>query len=115
MTTQKKPIGKKRAAQNSGSDRPIMALIDLLGRRWTLRIIWELRDGEMSSRTLRAACDNASPTVLHARLSELRDAGLVELIPTSGYSLTSHGRELFNSFMPLAKFARHWGKSVAQA
>ena len=36
---------KKTAVRGSRTGRPIMALLDLLGRRWTLRIIWELRDG----------------------------------------------------------------------
>ena len=69
-----------------------MALLDLLGRRWTLRIIWELRDGPLTSRALRTACDEASPTVLQARLSELREAGLVELVAGDGYRLTRAGQ-----------------------
>ena len=52
-----------------------MVLLDLLGRRWTLRILWELRHGALTSRALRTACDEASPTVLQARLSELRCSG----------------------------------------
>ena len=36
---------QKIAVRGSRTGRPIMALLDLLGRRWTLRIIWELRDG----------------------------------------------------------------------
>src|SRR5882724_5859224 len=82
---------KKRAVRGSRSGRPIMALLDLLGRRWSLRIIWELREQPLTSRALRAACDAASPTVLQARLSDLRQAGLVELIPASGYRLTPMG------------------------
>ncbi len=66
---------KKRAVRGSRSGRPIMALLDLLGRRWTLRIVWELRDDRsLTSRALRTACDDASPTVLQTRLSELREA-----------------------------------------
>ena len=47
----------------------MLALLDLLGRRWTLRILWELREQPLTSRALRAACDEASPTVLQARLT----------------------------------------------
>ena len=36
---------QKQRVRGSQSGRPIMALLDLLGRRWSLRIIWELRDG----------------------------------------------------------------------
>jgi DNA-binding HxlR family transcriptional regulator len=101
---------KKRAVRGSRSGRPIMALLDLLGRRWSLRILWELREQPLTSRALRATCDQASPTVLQTRLSELRKAGLVELEPASGYSLTPVGRELHETFLPLHRFAERWSK-----
>ncbi len=85
-----------------------MALLDLLGRRWTLRILWELRDGPLTSRALRAACDEASPTVLNQRLKELREAGLAELGEAGGYALTPLGRELKETFLPLHRFAERW-------
>src|ERR1700744_6425567 len=104
-----KPIPKTtRRVRGSTSGRPIMAPLDLLGRRWSLRIIWELRDKPLTSRALRAACDDASPTVLQARLTDLRAADLVELVPESGYRLTALGRELFERFMPLNRFAERW-------
>ena len=50
------PAMKKTAVRGSRTGRPIMALLDLLGRRWTLRIIWELReDRALTSRALRTA------------------------------------------------------------
>jgi DNA-binding HxlR family transcriptional regulator len=106
-------IMKKRAVRGSRTGRPIMALLDLLGRRWTLRIIWELRDDRsLTSRALRAACDEASPTVLQTRLSELREAGLVELMPGDGYRLTGTGKELFDCFLPLQRFAERWSRAA---
>lgn len=104
---------RSRAVRGSRTGRPIMALLDLLGRRWTLRIAWELRDGPLTSRALRAACDDASPTVMQARLSELREAGLVELLSGDGYRLTPLGRELMESFLPLHHFAERWSKRAA--
>ncbi len=104
------PIIKKRAVRGSRSGRPVMALLDLLGRRWTLRILWELREQVLTSRSLREACDEASPTVLQARLSELREAGLVELGGQGGYSLTPLGRELNETFLPLHRFAERWSR-----
>ena len=103
----------KRAVRGSRSGRPIMALLDLLGRRWSLRIIWELREAPLTSRALRAACDEASPTVVQARLTELREAGLVELMPGDGYRLTDWGRELLESLLPLHRFAERWRKQTA--
>jgi DNA-binding HxlR family transcriptional regulator len=107
------PTPKKRAVRGSRSGRPIMALLDLLGRRWSLRILWELREQVMTSRSLREACDEASPTVLQARLSELREAGLVELGGQGGYSLTPLGRELNETFLPLHRFAERWSRRQA--
>ena len=102
---------KKRGVRGSRTGRPVMALLDLLGRRWSLRIIWELReDRSLTSRALRTACDEASPTILQTRLSELREASLVELMPTSGYRLTEMGKELQENFLPLHRFAERWSK-----
>jgi len=106
-------VTKKTAVRGSRTGRPVMALLDLLGRRWTLRIVWELRDGPLTSRALRTACDDASPTVVQARLSELREAGLVELLAGDGYRLTPLGSELMESFLPLHHFAERWSKRVA--
>jgi DNA-binding HxlR family transcriptional regulator len=100
----------KRCVRGSRTGRPIMVLLDLFGRRWSLRILWELRERSMTSRGLRAACDEASPTVLHARLSVLRDAGFIELVPASGYGLTKSGRELLETLLPMQRFAERWGK-----
>ena len=107
-----KPIAavKKRRVRGSTSGRPIMVLLDLFGRRWSLRIVWELRDQPLTSRALRTACDQASPTVLQARLSELRQAGFVELVPGDGYRLTALGRDLLENFLPLHRFAERWSK-----
>jgi DNA-binding HxlR family transcriptional regulator len=104
------PVIKKTAVRGSKTGRPVMALLDLLGRRWTLRIVWELRDGPLTSRALRTACDDASPTVMQARLSELREAGLVELVQGDGYRLTALGQELNETFLPLYRFAERWSK-----
>lgn len=96
------------SVENARAQRPIMALLDLLSRRWTLRILWELRGAALTSRALRAACDEASPSVLQARLSELRKGGLVDLQPRGGYALTPLGREFLMAFMPLYGFAERW-------
>jgi DNA-binding HxlR family transcriptional regulator len=109
--TKKAAAKTTRAVRGSRSGRPIMVLLDLLGRRWTLRILWELRDQALTSRALREACDDASPTVLQARLVELRQAGFVELHPMSGYRLTETGRELHATFLPLHRFAERWNKA----
>jgi DNA-binding HxlR family transcriptional regulator len=95
-----------------GDRRAIMALLELLGGRWTLRILWELRNGALSSRALRAASGDLSPTVLQARINALRDGKIVELT-SDGYALTPLGIELLTAFRPLYSFADRWARAVA--
>jgi DNA-binding HxlR family transcriptional regulator len=85
-----------------------MAALDLLGRRWALRVLWELRDGgAVSFRDLRERCDSMSTSVLNQRLHELRDAGLVEA-GEGGYRLTRRGRQLHDALKPLDGWAKRW-------
>jgi len=87
-----------------------MVLLDLLGQRWTLRIIWELRSERLSFRPLRAQCDDVSPTVLNTRLKALREFGIVDL-DEDGYGLTRAGRELGVQLAALDGWARRWIKA----
>jgi len=87
-----------------------MALLDLLGRRWTMRVLWELRSGRQTFRALQEACDGISPAVLNQRLRELRDARLVDLADGAGYGLTSLGTELLEKFSPIVGWAEKWAK-----
>jgi DNA-binding HxlR family transcriptional regulator len=86
-----------------------MAALDLLGRRWALRILWELRHGAVGARALRGRCDDMSPSVLYSRLAELSDAGLITRDASSGaYALTEHGRSLERALRPLDAWSRTW-------
>ena len=101
-----------KRVRGSRTGRPIMVLLDLLGRRWTLRIVWELREEARRFRDLQDSI-GASPTIINTRLAELRDARLVELDPDSGYRLTALGHELLKLFHPLHVWSEKWAKSLA--
>jgi DNA-binding HxlR family transcriptional regulator len=104
-----------RPVRGSSSGRPEMALLDLLGRRGQLRLLWELRDGKPQSfRQLQASADGMSPSVLNDRLKELREARLVEL-QEAGYALTAAGRELVRHLKPLSRWAQAWGGAADAA
>jgi DNA-binding HxlR family transcriptional regulator len=90
-----------------------MALLDLLGRRWILRILWELRDARLSFRELQERCDAMSPTVLNQRLRDLRDSGIVELAEEGGYALTAAGTDLLHALLPLQRWAEQWQKKMS--
>ena len=91
----------------TASTRPIMALLDLLGRRWALRVIWELREEPLLFRELQKRCGGMSSSVLNQRLRELRDAGIVAL-GDGGYRLTPDGRRLLDAYRPLNEWAERW-------
>jgi DNA-binding HxlR family transcriptional regulator len=95
--------------RGSATGRPIMALLDLLGRRWTLRVIWELRERNLTFRDLQAACGEISPTILNTRLAELRDAGIVAL-NADGYALTAEGKRLLKELLGLNDWAERWAR-----
>ena len=83
-----------------------MQVLEWLGHRWTLRVLWELRDGEPATfRALQERCGGLSSSVLSTRLSELREAGIVELREPAGYALTARGRELLVLLGPLDDWA----------
>lgn len=101
--------------RNSRSGQPIMVVLDLLGRRWALRILWELRDGERQSfRSLQERCEISSPNVLTARLKELRHARVIELEEGAGYGLTESGRNLLRAMHPLSLWSEEWAISVGR-
>ncbi len=90
------------------SRRPIMRLLEQLGRKGTLRILWELRDGlPQSFRALRVSTDDMSPSVLNDRLKELRATGVV-VLADAGYQLTESGAELVKRLTPLNQWAKRW-------
>lgn len=94
--------------RGSTTGRPIMAALDLLGRRWALRVLWELRDGPVGFRALQHRCDGISPTVLSTRLAELREAGIVEQDQTRAHQLTALGADLLEALAPLQTWSTRW-------
>lgn len=97
--------------RGSTSGRPIMALLDLLGRRWSLRVLWELHQAPASFRELQARCEGVSPSVLNTRLGDLREAQLLEN-GERGYQLSTLGVELVARCLPLAVWAEEWAEQL---
>jgi DNA-binding HxlR family transcriptional regulator len=108
MTPPRKAPRPGAAVRGSRTGRPVMAALDLLGRRWSLRILWELRDGALGARALQDRCDTMSSSVLYERLGELTAAGLVDRSDDGGYRLTDLGDSLGDALGPLDAWARTW-------
>jgi len=90
-----------------------MAALDLFGRRWTLRIVWELRHGALGFRALQQRCDGMSSSVLRQRLTELLDARIVEQRPDATYFLTELGHGACRALRPLAGWSDEWASTLA--
>ncbi|MEE8164586.1 MAG: helix-turn-helix domain-containing protein [Myxococcota bacterium] len=102
---------KTGPVRGSKTGRPIMVALDLLGKRWSLRVLWELRAGPHTFRSLQTACEDVSPGVLNTRLKELREAGLIDR-SEAGYVLTPIGAQLGEAIGPLDTWSQKWIKQL---
>lgn len=103
---------RTKPAENNAARWQMDRLLEILGRRWAMRILWELREAPLSSRVLAARCGGVSPTVLHKRLRELRDADIVDLLDPTGYELSARGAALVEVLRLLEPWARRWVNAV---
>jgi DNA-binding HxlR family transcriptional regulator len=93
--------------RGSATGKPIMALLDLLGRTWSLAVIWQLNQGPATFRELQKRCEKISPSLLNKRLKELKSLQLID-IHEQGYGLTQQGQSLFKIIAPLGLWSDQW-------
>ena len=86
-------------------------LIDLLGRRWTLRVLWDLRNGPLRFGELQA--EEISTSVLTQRLRELTEARIVEQRPDTAYALSPLGHDAYRALRPLVRWSDDWAAALA--
>lgn len=98
--------------RGSATGRPLMAALDLFGRRWSLRVVWELREGALGFRALQQHCENMSSSVLRQRLSELTEARVIEQRPDASYTLTPLGRDAYQALRPLVRWSARWADEL---
>ena len=82
-----------------------MVVLDVLGRRGALRVLWELRGDPLTFRALQEACDS-NPGSLNSRLKELRELGVIDHV--GGYRLTESGRSLLAILNRLQDWSNQW-------
>lgn len=93
-------------------DCGVLKIIDVLGGKWTMAVIWELCTEPKGFNELQRQIDGVSPRVLSARLKELVAHGIVDkkVFPTNPpqvqYSLTEKGRTL----KPIIGQLEEWGR-----
>ncbi len=84
---------------------PELLLFDALGRRWALRILWELRGGALAFNEIRRRCGLMSTSVLSRRLGELHDLGLAAHDDFGSWELSATGRSVVDALAALAAVA----------
>ncbi|NMD54984.1 helix-turn-helix transcriptional regulator [Tsukamurella conjunctivitidis] len=92
----------------------MMAALDLFGRRYAVRIVWELRFGRSRFSDLRNDIQGISSSTLSQRLSELLAAKIVAQASDGAYRLTNQGRALLLALGPLELWAQTWARSVGE-
>lgn len=90
-----------------------MVALDLLGRRTALRVLWELRGDPLTFRALQDACET-NTRLLNTRLTELREAGLVEHAE-GGLSADGRGETAFEGFEAAGGLGREVGRWKAMS
>ena len=101
-----------RAVRGSETGAPVMALFDLMGRRWAMGVLWQLCEGGPATfRELQARCGGVSPSVLNTRLKDLRVGGFITHGDT-GYMATAMGMRLFGMLKPLGEWAHEWAREA---
>lgn len=98
--------------RGSISGRPIMVVLDVLGRRGALRVLWELRGDPLTFRALQQACET-NPGSLNSRLKELRELGIID--HGGGYQLTESGRGLLAILNSLQDWSDRWAANIGSA
>ncbi|HPA10592.1 MAG TPA: helix-turn-helix domain-containing protein [Treponemataceae bacterium] len=105
-----------KPVRGSTTGAPLMALFDLLGRRWAMGVLWNLAPrGPSTFRGLQEACvsksGTISPSILNTRIKELEEAKLL-VRGLQGYELTPLGHELFDLLEPFKDWAHRWSREL---
>jgi len=99
---------------NSGTsgDCPLADLIDMIGGRWKVLALWQLRAGRKRFTELRRLMPGVTQKMLTQQLRQLEADGLVwrevfpQVPPKVEYGLTATGEELSDLLSTLSKWAR---------
>lgn len=95
------------------TDCPIASALKVIGGRWKLMILWNLRDGARRYKELQRAIPGITEKMLSQQLTTLVEDGWIvrkdygEIPPRTDYGLT----ELGHSFTPVLQHIYDWGLS----
>ena len=103
---------------NPDDNCPVKALMDILSRKWNLRVIFELTKADsIRFGELKASIGTITNTSLSSTLKELEDYGFLtrkqfnEIPPHVEYSLTEKGMMLYPIFAAMGQWIQKYGNS----
>lgn len=109
-------------ASNARHNCPVDAMLDVIGGKWKMPILWTLSQKTHRVGELRRAIPDITEKVLAQQLRQLEADGLVwreefpEVPPRMEYSLTERGRTLIPVLNRVADWgAQHLSDRVADA
>ena len=88
-----------------------LALLDVLGDRWTLLILRDLHAGPARFQELHEGLGIAT-NLLSTRLAELTESGMIERSNEAGYQLTDAGRGTDRVLWELTRFGAGLGRDA---
>ena len=97
---------------------PVATAVSLIGGKWKLLIVRNLRDRAWRFNELQRDLDGVSQKVLTDSLRQMMDDGLVyrqdygEVPPRVEYGLTELGREMLPEIDALADFGRYYKETA---
>jgi DNA-binding HxlR family transcriptional regulator len=97
---------------------PIRTTLELLGGKWKLLIIYQLKGGALRLSELKKALPDISEKMLIQELKVLADSLLVartnhgEVPPRVTYELTAHGEAALPLIAQLAAFGNHYMEAI---
>ena len=97
---------------------PVATAVSLIGGKWKLLIVRNLRDRAWRFNELQRDLDGVSQKVLTAQLRDMEAKGLVsrkvyaEVPPRVEYGLTELGREMLPVIDALADFGRYYKETA---
>jgi DNA-binding HxlR family transcriptional regulator len=92
----------------------MIELLQTLGSKWNLMIIWNLQEESLRFTELQKRMNNINSNTLTEHLRYLENYNIIsrvvypEVPPRVEYSLTRHGK----AFLPIFKDIKAWGRSL---
>ena len=91
-----------------------LRVLEIIGSKWNLFIIWSLKDGTLRFSELQKRMNDVNSKTITKHLRDLEKIKIVtrtvypEVPPRVEYTLTEHGL----AFLPVFEAIRKWGKTL---